>query len=176
MRDPLMKKSDIHQGRGFTLIEMIIVVMVIAILVGVVIGVSKMIAARAANEKTRMYMETISLAIETYYESTKDYPYQETDIPETPDDWRWTSRDWHAFMRNKKLYQQLIAVPSAQKRLAALPEDAVRNIYGENVFIDGFEMFLDYFRSGGVGGSPVLISAGPDRTFDTEDDIRSDNR
>lgn len=180
-----MKKTDIHHGRGFTLVEMIIVVMVIAILVGVVIGVSKMVSARAAGEKTRMYMQTIMLAINTYHEATGDYPAQETSIPAVPDDWYprmrpWEKRDrmWAAFCRNKKLYHQLIAVPSAQKKLTALPKDAVSNIYGygENVFVDGFETYMDYFETGGIAGSPVLISAGPDRTFDTEDDIRSDNR
>jgi len=176
MRDPLMKKNDIHQGRGFTLIEMIIVVMIIAILVTIVVGVSKLVTGRAASDKTRMYMQTIMLAIDAYRESTGSYPAEETNIPEKPDDWHWASRDWSAFCRNKKLYQQLIAVPAAKKRLSALPNDAVRNIYGENVFIDAFEMMMEYFINKGIGETPLLVSAGADRTFGTEDDIRSDNR
>ena len=178
-----MKKTDIHQDRGFTLVEMIIVVIIIGILVTVVVGVSKMVVARAASEKTRTYMQTITLAINAYREAAGDYPPEETDIPAVPEEWypgmrpsEKRQRMWSAFCRNKKLYQQLIAVPLAQKRLAALPEDAVSSIYGENVFVDGFETYMDYFRTGGIGGLPVLISAGADRTFDTEDDIRSDNR
>lgn len=178
-----MKKTDIHRDRGFTLVEMLIVVVIIGILVTVVVGVSKMVIARAAGEKTRTYMQTITLAINAYHEAAGDYPPEEADIPAVPEEWyprmrpeEKRQRMWAAFCRNKKLYQQLIAVPSAQKRLAALPEDAVSSIYGENIFVDGFETYMDYFRTGGIGGLPVLISAGPDRTFDTEDDIRSDNR
>ena len=143
-----MKKTDMHQDRGFTLVEMLIVVVIIGILVTVVVGVSRMVIARAANEKTRMYMQTIMLAIDAYHEATGNYPAE------------------------GNLYQQLIAVPAAKKRLSALPDDAVK----DNVFVDGFEKHMYYFRTGGIGGLPVLISAGADRTFDTEDDIRSDNR
>ncbi len=43
-------------------------------------------------------------------------------------------------------------------------------------FIDGYGKFMDYLPAGGVGGTPLLISAGPDGQFGTEDDIRSDRR
>ena len=153
---------------------MIIVVVIIGILVTVVVGVSKMVVARAASEKTRMNMQVILSAMKTYYDSQGDYPVEESDFSGKPAS--WADRDWQAYCRNRKLYQQLCLVPAVKKKIATLREDAVSNVEGSYVFIDGFETYMDYFRTGGIGGLPVLISAGADRTFDTEDDIRSDNR
>lgn len=39
---------------------------------------------------------------------------------------------------------------------------------------DGFGKAMRYESAGGLGGTPVLISAGPDSEFGTRDDIRSD--
>jgi hypothetical protein len=35
---------------------------------------------------------------------------------------------------------------------------------------------MTYQSASGLGGTPVLISKGPDREFGTPDDIRSDTR
>jgi hypothetical protein len=43
-------------------------------------------------------------------------------------------------------------------------------------FADGYGKYMDYQQASGAGGTPLLISAGPDGKFGTEDDIRSDRR
>jgi prepilin-type N-terminal cleavage/methylation domain-containing protein len=45
-----------------------------------------------------------------------------------------------------------------------------------SLFVDGYGKYMDYSSSKGAGSTPVLISAGPDGMFGTEDDIRSDRR
>ncbi len=146
--------------RGFTLVEMLVVISIIAILVTIVVGVTHIVLARASAEETRTNMQVILQAIEAFRETdeTNDYP---PSTAGTPDD------------HNAKLYKALKDNPAARKILGPLPDDAIRG----DRFVDGFGMRMDYSSDGGVGGAPVLISAGADSDFGTaQDNIRSDNQ
>ena len=64
---------------------------------------------------------------------------------------------------------------------SATPEDAAalaalgRETFIET-FVDGFGKYMDYLRSKGLKGVPLLLSAGLDGDFDRqEDNIRSDD-
>ena len=170
-----MKRNALHSIRGFTLIEMIVVVAIIAVLVTIVVGVSGLVLSRASVERTKVNMQVIYQAIEAYHDAEENYPPDEPDSA-PPADWGAGTRNWHAYCRGKKLYDELISVPQAQAHIANL-KDVIMNISGNNVFVDGFDKYMEYFSSEGVGGTPVIISAGSDGDFETEkDNIRSDNR
>ncbi len=150
--------------RGFTLVEMIVAISVVVILVTIVVGVSHMVLARAGKERTKLNMQVILQAIEAFRETDSTGLYPPT-TGTTPED------------RNKALFTALKDNPAAEAKLRNLPGDAIENINSNDCFVDGFERVLDYSSDGGVGGMPVLISAGPDSDFDTEkDNIRSDNQ
>jgi hypothetical protein len=63
-------------------------------------------------------------------------------------------------------------VQAARPKLDKLPTGAVTPPPAPT-FVDGFGTPMRYQL---LGGKPVLLSAGPDATFGTTDDIRSDGR
>ena len=170
--------------RAFTLVEMLVVVFVIAILVTIVVGVSKVVISRAAKDRTIINMKVILGAVDAYHELTGSYPSNPDwvrdpatfPVPVKPAV-GWTDRDWVAYQRGKHLYGQLDAIPQAQAKLSPLGKDAILSISGSSVFVDGFRKYMAYFRDQGAGGTPLVVSAGADGDFGTpEDNIRSDDR
>lgn len=158
-----MKDSALHSVRGFTLVEMLVVISIIVVLLTIVVGVTHIVLARASTEQTKTNMQIILQAIEAYSETDESGVCPPT-----------TGGDPTA--RNVALYTALKINPAARKKLAALPGDATLSVGENECFVDGFAVVLDYSSDGGVGGTPVLISAGSDGEFDTEKDIRSDGR
>ncbi len=170
-----MKRSTLHSVRGFTLVEMIVVVAIIAVLVAIVVGVSGLVVSRASVERTKVNMQVILQAIYAHHKAEENYPLEEDDFSGKPDE--WTDSDWEAYKRGKKLYEDLASVPQARAHITNLGKEAIKNISGNDVFVDGFDKYMTYRIAGGAGGAPVIISAGSDGDFDTEkDNIRSDNR
>ncbi|MCD4700143.1 MAG: type II secretion system GspH family protein [Phycisphaerae bacterium] len=190
-----MKRTALHSDRGFTLIEMVVVISVIAVLVTIVIGVSTLVITKAGVEQTKLNMEVIRQAIESYRDAMEIYPTDENDftgrpavgefapVPGNPSADARNYRNWQAYCRGEKLYEDLSSVPQARAHIANLSKDAIMNIEGNNVFVDGFDKYMEYFSDRGVGGTPVVISAGADGRFGTDaepkyktDNIRSDGQ
>ncbi len=138
--------------RGFTLIEMLMVILIIGILVALVAGVSAAIMRMGDIEHTKTDMQSIVAGVEVFREETGSYP-------DGPSD---------------QLAAQLAAVPAAQKRIASLDKQTLPNTNGGTSFRDrfGFDMLYVYDsaqRIGpGPGGAPLLKSAGPDGKFGIE--------
>ncbi len=170
-----MNATATKLSRGFTLVEMLVAVFVIAVLISVVVGVSGIVVRRSAVDHTRESMRIIGLAMKAYKESTGRYPAEATELGDAPAG--WADRDWQAYMRSKGLYDKLMANTPAQEVLRALPPDSVASPQGGNkTFVDGFGKYMDYFRDKGARGFPLLLSAGLDGGFDRqEDNVRSDD-
>ncbi len=142
---------------------MLVVISIIAVMVTIVVGVSQIVIARASVERTKVNMQVILQAIEAFRETSGAYP---------PADGSATPAE-----RSAVLFAALSGNPAARAKLASLPSDAIKKIDGNDCFVDGFDQPLDYSPDGGVGGTPVLISAGADDDFTTEkDNIRSDGQ
>ena len=179
-----MKDSALHSVRGsrkgrfgFTLVEMLVVISIIAILLTIVVGVTQIVLVRASAEQTRTNMQIIHQAIEEYRIVKGEYPPDETDFSGQPSSGELaTMRYWKAYKRGKKLYDELVLVPQSQAFVDKLKKDAIKSISTSDVFVDGFDKYMEYYSDQGVGGTPVIISAGADGEFDTEKDIRSDNQ
>ena len=138
--------ADRRRRGGFTLVEMLAVILVIGIIVAVVVGVAGNAIAKAAEAETRQTMTAVMGAVQSYYDTKGVYP-------------------------GASLFTELRACPQSRKRLGGLD----RVIRGTQ-FIDGFEQPMKYHISGGAGGTPYLESAGRDGDFGSLDDnIRSDN-
>lgn len=173
-----------HKTSGFTLIEMLAVVFIIAILVTIIVGVAALVQRRQGVERTRTNMGVIHAAIEKFNEETGNYPEELLDsLP--PAGWPLDAQsqsEWYPFNRGAHLYRQLMIDPApaacrARLRDLTYQNDAIITMQGtRETFADGFKKYLDYRRSEGAGGTPLLLSAGADGQFNTQDDIRSDNR
>ena len=170
-----MKGATSNPAGGFTLVEMLVAVFVIAILVTVMVGVSGIVVRRSGVAHTRATMRVIGRALEAYDEVAGQDPAEPASLRPAPAGWR--ARDWQAYMRGKGFYDSLMGVPRAQRILQSLPGDAFKSPRGGNrTFADGFGKYMDYLRSRGLKGAPLLLSAGLDGDFDRqEDNIRSDD-
>lgn len=170
-----MKDTTDKLAGGFTLVEMLVAVFVIALLVTVMVGVSGIVVRRSGVTHTRATMKVIGRALDAYREVAGHDPFEPASVRPAPPGWR--ARDWQAYMRGKGLYDSLMGVPRAQGILQSLPRDAFKSPRGGNrTFADGFGKYMDYLGSKGLKGAPLLLSAGLDGDFGRqEDNIRSDD-
>ena len=152
---------------GFTLVEMLTVILVIAVLVTLVVGISSTIIRKANVERTKVTMTAVMSAVQAYQQANGQYP-----PPLTP-----TTDDTD----NKILMTALLTDAQAGPIASKLADD-LKGTVPNAIVVDGFGNTLKYLPDGGAGGTPVLISPGPDGDFgDTDtakanDNIRSDNR
>lgn len=143
------------RSRAFTLIEMLTVLFILAILIALVVSVSKWVINNSNKNKTRDAMKLIIHAVKVYYDEQdpKEYP----DTPATDEDFRSCSQ-LYLDIRNDG--------GKALDVIRALPERIIEG----NTFHDAWDTEMQYDNNGGMGGVPGLRSAGPDGDFNTEED------
>jgi len=163
----LTRKSAIHNPakksairNGFSLVELLVAIAIIALLITIGVGVGQKVMTAGNVKVTEANMAIIMNAIEYYQELDTNGAYPD----DTNDQPNRQSRD---------LYTALTADNEVQAKLASLPADAVESS-SPGHFLDKFGKEIWYDATGGLGGTPLLTSAGPDGYFGTEDDIRSD--
>ena len=69
-----------HRSKGFTLIELMIVILIIAILVGIAIPVYIAAQNNARKRTCQANLRTIDGAINTYYADAEQYPTSSTTV------------------------------------------------------------------------------------------------
>jgi len=165
-----------RRGNAFTLVELMVVVFIIGILVALVVGVGKYVYDEAARKETRTTLTVVSAAIEQYKELTGDYPLEAEILPDCPAN---SSRILLHWLTGNDTVPALPAgIPEKVKKacfeghILTLSKDAFS---GGQTINDAFGRELLYYRAGGFGGKPVVVSRGPDGVENNEDDIRSDS-
>lgn len=170
--------------RAFTLVELLVVLFILAILVSLAVGVGMYVFGQSSEKQTLASMKVIMQAIEAYYDegAPKVYPWdKDTSKPAaTPVDPNtcgiWLSKCLHG--KTASGADKTAPVLAAIERLRHLPKDAYRG--DSAAFVDAWGNPIRYFRDGGLGRQPVLISAGPDGEFGDKDpnklkdNVRSD--
>lgn len=173
-------------GGGFTIIEIIVVVLILAILVALIGSVGKYIRDESTKKTTANTLAIIMNAVNAYYDNTyapHQYP------PDTKSGTAILSPPWN-FPRDCGIVLQqyltgrhdddwdgdpedidlnpIAPVTAAKEKLRDLPREA----FGESniAFMDSYEQAIRYNRDGGLGGKPVVISAGPDGKFGTNEE------
>ena len=146
---------------GFTLIELMVVILIIAVLVALGVGAGMYLMGQADVSKTRAGMAILINAIERYREVTDEYPTANAD-----DDGITTTED----SPEDEAFRQAIS---------ELPSDMIdRSVSSSTVtytFIDAFGANMKYEKTGGLGGKPRITSPGPDANMNTKgDNIYSD--
>lgn len=163
---------------AFTLIELLVAIFIIAILISLVVAVAGYVYDEAARKQTQSIQNLTMRAVEAYYELIEEYPADPNDLTGTPDP------NAVVMMLLNQLQARILTTDSTQlenlkKRikkatgplLLELPSDALD--LNNDTIRDAFGNPMEYYRTGGLGGRPVLVSAGPDGLFLTDDDIRS---
>ena len=151
-----------NKKHGLTLVEMLIVVGIIAILATMVISVASRIDTRSKEKETESLLTLLDSALQEYHEFADRFPEQSE------------TNSANALIHSEFLYGELNSIPNARAILEKLNQSSVKNNYGtvETALeiYDPWETALDYRYITG-DNFPLLISAGPDKTFGTADDI-----
>ena len=139
-------------GRGFTMVEMLAVLIILTILVAMAVNVGQHVIHKSKREKTAMAQKVVLEAIQSYHDTMASYPASSNDC--------------------RSLMAALSSDKNANDYLHGLPKDVYAGLNSNLLDLYGRAMW--YRKSGGMGGVPVLISAGKDGMFG-RDDERSDN-
>ncbi|MEA3226513.1 MAG: prepilin-type N-terminal cleavage/methylation domain-containing protein [Planctomycetota bacterium] len=151
---------------GFTLIEMLVVVALIAILASMIIGVASHIDARAKENGIESTLVLLDGALQEYREFTDKFPEQ-------------LEQDYaNAAAHSEYLYYELNSIPDSRSILEKINNFLIENNYGATgtpvgtvpEIYDPWETPLDYRYTPGEN-FPLIVSAGPDKKFGTADDI-----
>lgn len=153
---------------GLTLVEILVVVALIAILATIVVGVASRIDDQSKEKAVESTFVLLDSALQEYRQFTDGFPEQPEDNPA------------NAAAHSEFLYRELNSVPDSRTILEKIDNSSLENKYGASgitagtsvEIYDPWGMPLDYRYKPGEN-FPVIISAGPDKTFGTPDDIRS---
>ena len=148
--------------RGFTLVEMMVVIFVIGIIITIVVGVAGVVASRANDERSKATMGIVMSAITAYHDAHGDVWPGDAGANE--------------IARCTNLLGQLTSDPNsaAANRLLPLDKASYGGPAGSPYILDGYGKSLDYSATKGAGGGPLLVSAGRDNNYGTG--IRSDGK
>jgi len=139
--EPPARRRD---RRGFTIIELLVVVSIIAIIISLIVSAGTNMQAIGMEEETRGHLEVISRAVEEYREQTGAYPRGS----------------------GASLMRKLLAEPACEELLRGLPE---RMLEGR----DAFDKTISFSATGGKGGTAAVRSGGRDGRMGTADDLSS---
>jgi general secretion pathway protein G len=144
---------------GFTLVEMLIVVAIIALLATMVVGLAGRIDTQSKERALKSTFGLLDSALQEYYDYWKDSPVPFPDPNKPP-----------YLTHSAALYGQLYSTPTSRKILEKISSKLIRD--NPPQIYDPWGTVLDYRYTLG-DNFPMLVSAGPDRKFDTTDDISS---
>ncbi len=195
-----LARTRSRKAGAFTLVELLVVIGILAVLASLITGVTVYVMDKANREQTLSNQQVIINAVDRYYEIMGSYPPDDTvgnnvdkiilaTIPTDPNEASgFILLHFLAFPTDSIETDELSARLQARMAkinkssaavLLELPEDAM----DPAGFKDAYGNYMSYDMTGGLGGTPVVISPGPDGKFSAvaddgldEDNIRSDNR
>jgi len=147
---------------GVTLVEILVVVALIMLLATMVVGIATRIDNQSKEKALEGTFALLEGALQEYYDFADRFPE-----PNAADD--------TTVKRCEKLYRELYRLPGSRKVLEQISDKLILNRIEPTPVPEIYDLWgtvVDYRYNPGAGDSfPELISAGPDKTFDTGDDI-----
>ena len=137
-------------ARGFTLIELVIAVAIVAILASAALPLNELVVQRAKEQDLRRALREIRTAIDAYKQASDEgrvlkrvgesgYPKRLEDLVEGVEDQKSAKRERMYFLR--RLPQDPFGEPWAKRSYASPPDDPR----------EGDDVFDVYSRAGGLG-------------------------
>jgi prepilin-type N-terminal cleavage/methylation domain-containing protein len=153
------------RNNALTLVEILVVLAIIAVLATFVIALTLRVENQSKENALANAFALLESALQEYYDFEGEFPVQ----PQ-----RDSSR---AAEHTALMYEALKSVPASRAVLKQIDSSLIKGnagLPGQWQVHDSWGTVLDYVYVP-ADNFPELISAGPDRTFDTEDDISSRN-
>ena len=181
------------RARGFTLVELLLVMFVMSVLVALVVGVGSYVVEQERKKETINTQDRWMSAIEAYRNVTQKYPPTDPNI--LPSGANEKDNTYRGSMSGKHgLVQYLTGAMDGS--LSAKIYAATKAYLGEGStstsatlgVLDAYGNPMRYYKDRGLGGKPLMLSAGPDGYFgktnttsdadkkQATDNIRSDTR
>ena len=156
--------------RGFTMVELLVVLMVLGILVAVVVGIGNYVIDEQHRTQTRSWQKTILQSVEKYVSINGSRPPKLHPV--------WVDKGMVSDvpqMRSRTLHQYLLNETGSFEIIRGLPTGAVsfdipfHSTAGDEFYVgeffDSYGWIMDWHPTGGAAGTPVLVSRGPDQDF-----------
>ncbi len=153
-----------RHNAAVTLVEMLVVLGVLVILASFVFLATRRLDMQNKERDLDATFLLIKSALTEYHQDTGAFPVQaDSDFDE-------------AEQHGELLYDALRSIPTAREILKGINKAYVRGHADANDPANIYDVWgepLDYRYDPNVGNFPELTSAGPDKQFDTVDDISS---
>ena len=152
---------DLRHNRALTLVEILVVVSIIAVLATFVITLTLRVENQSKENALANAYALVETALQEYHDYKGEFPVQPV-------------RDANFAADHVELmYEALRPVPDSRAVLTKINGVLIKGGSGDKwQMCDVWGTALDYIYVPG-DNFPELISAGPDRKFDTGDDIRN---
>ena len=154
-----------HRPRAaVTLVEILIVLAIITLLASMVIGMATHIDNQSRSRSLENTFALLESALQEYREYRGRFPYAADPDPN---------------LNSERLYGALNFIPTSRKIVEQISDSLIRHSVDTGAtppipeIYDPWSKVLDYRYDVNTDTYPELISAGPDRIFDTADDISS---
>jgi len=180
----MMARGDKHDvqpaglaRRGFTLVELMLVMFLLSVLVAMVVGVSWYVIEQGRKTETLNHQRLFMAAVEAYRKVTGKLPYKRDfrDCDYNPNSNRPDDYDPDRHMaRLVKLLRG-----ESPRNDAVANDPTIKAMFGESgeaMTSDAYGKSMVFLSDKGVGGSPVVISAGPDGMFGLERGLTVEQR
>ncbi len=150
-----------HPSRwGFTLVELLLVMFILSVLVGLIVGVSWYVIEQGRKQETLSNQKRLMAAIDAYRKVTGSVP----NVVYKPD--LTSASDPNQVMTS------LLALLSTGSPNGPIYR-ATRPFTDGVPTIDAYGKSMLYLYDWGVGGKPVIVSAGPDGIFGYEKEYKT---
>lgn len=160
--------ADHRHDRAVTLIEMLVVLGIIVVLAGLVVKLTVRVDNQSKEKALQGVFSVLATSLQEYHEFRDAFPVQSVLDPN------------FAVFHVEGMMKDLRSVPESRQALEQVNRTLIENKKGVAdvpELKDPWGTVLDYVYDPNQGDRfPELISAGPDKRFGTEDDIRSKSR
>ena len=159
------------KNNGLTLMELLIVIAIVAMMTSMIFMATRGSWIDANKRQTAGTIAIIEGALDEYRDYEGSFPNRYLAV-----DFNSTGLSYPAQLnRSASLYSLLTSIPDSKKALERIADNQIFmvTVAGKNyfVFIDAWKQVIDYRFMAGINTYPLIVSAGPDKIFNTADDM-----
>ncbi len=161
-----------HASRwGFTLVELLLVMFILSVLVGLVVGVSWYVIEEGRKKETLIKQKNLLAAIDGFRKVTGHVPGELTTEkctynPDSSQEDLYSSTKLMANLRNVLTTGNYDNTnPDINSPIYKATHPFLGEDNGSALLTDAWGNSMLYLKNGGMGGTPLIVSAGPDGKF-----------